>query len=244
MPKKVVFVSNGHGEDINASAIASALKQLAPEVQIGAMPTVGAGNAYRHVGIEIIGPTKAEIPSGGFSYAHIRWLIADIADGVVGRLLLQAMAVQRYRQDADLVLAMGDEVPIGIAALTRRPFFSFLCSTSAHYEQRLLVSWPRSQILKSVRSFAVKNDLRLAQVAKLSGMSLSSVRKLLGVGNSITTGAHLVPLERLIAAMGLEWELREVSTKKSIGKGRVPVSLDELARASGVKITITPLRRK
>jgi uncharacterized protein (TIGR03492 family) len=149
MPKKVVFLSNGHGEDINASAIASALAQLAPEVQMGAMPTVGAGYAYRRLGIDIIGPTKAEIPSGGFSYAHIRWFMADIADGVVGRLWQQAAAVRQYSQDADLVLAMGDEVPIGLAALTRRPFFSFLCSTSAHYEQRLLVSWPRSQMLSS-----------------------------------------------------------------------------------------------
>ncbi len=149
MPKKVVFLSNGHGEDINASAIARALAQLDPEVQMGAMPTVGAGYAYRRLGIEIIGPTKTEIPSGGFSYAHIRWLIADIADGVLGRLWQQAVAVKQYSRDADLVLAMGDEVPIGMAALTRRPFFSFLCSTSAHYEQRLQVSWPRSQLLKS-----------------------------------------------------------------------------------------------
>jgi uncharacterized protein (TIGR03492 family) len=151
MPKKVLFLSNGHGEDINASAIASALAQLDPTVQMGAMPTVGAGNAYRRLGIEIIGPTKAEIPSGGFSYAHVRWLLADIADGVIGRLVRQLLAVRKYSRDADLVLAMGDEVPIIMAALTGRPFFSFLCSTSAHYEQRLLVSWPRSQMLKSQR---------------------------------------------------------------------------------------------
>jgi uncharacterized protein (TIGR03492 family) len=149
MPRKVVFLSNGHGEDINASAIAVALAQLDPTVQMGAMPTVGAGHAYRRLGLEIIGPTKAEIPSGGFSYAHIRWLIADIADGVLGRLWKQAVAVKQYSRDADLVLAMGDEVPIGMAALTKRPFFSFLCSTSAHYEQRLQVSWPRSQMLRS-----------------------------------------------------------------------------------------------
>lgn len=155
MPKKVLFLSNGHGEDINASAIASALAQLDPTVQMGAMPTVGAGQAYRRLGIEIIGPTKTEIPSGGFSYTHLRWLLADIADGVISRLVRQLRAVQKYSRDADLVLAMGDEVPITMAALTGRPFFSFLCSTSAHYEQRLLVSWPRSQMLRSQRCWRI-----------------------------------------------------------------------------------------
>jgi uncharacterized protein (TIGR03492 family) len=149
MPKKILFISNGHGEDINASAIASALIQLNPQVQIGAMPTVGAGNAYRRLGIEIVGPTKTDIPSGGFSYTHLRWLIADIADGVIGRLGQQLAAVQRYSRDADLVLAMGDEVVLGMAALTKKPFFSFLCSTSAHYEQRLQVSLIRRQLLSS-----------------------------------------------------------------------------------------------
>jgi uncharacterized protein (TIGR03492 family) len=147
--KKILFISNGHGEDINASAIASALVQLDPQVQIGAMPTVGAGNAYRRLGIEIVGPTKTDIPSGGFSYAHLSWLIADIADGVIGRLGQQLAAVQRYSRDADLVLAMGDEVVLGMAALTKQPFFSFLCSTSAHYEQRLQVSLIRRWLLSS-----------------------------------------------------------------------------------------------
>jgi uncharacterized protein (TIGR03492 family) len=149
MSKKVLFLSNGHGEDVNASAIARALQQLDSTIQIGAMPTVGTGNAYRQLGIEIIGPTKAEIPSGGFSYASFWLLVADIADGLLGRLLRQVAAVRRYARDADLILVMGDEVVLAIAALTGRPFFCFLCSTSAHYEKQLRIFRLRRSLLSN-----------------------------------------------------------------------------------------------
>jgi uncharacterized protein (TIGR03492 family) len=59
MSKKVLFLSNGHGEDVNGSMVAQALRQQDPTVQIGAMPIVGAGSAYQKLDIPIIGPTKA-----------------------------------------------------------------------------------------------------------------------------------------------------------------------------------------
>jgi hypothetical protein len=38
MPKKVLFLSNGHGEDVNGSMVAQALQLQDPTVQIGATP--------------------------------------------------------------------------------------------------------------------------------------------------------------------------------------------------------------
>jgi uncharacterized protein (TIGR03492 family) len=170
--KKILFVSNGHGEDVNASAIANALGQLDPTVQIGAMPTVGAGNAYRRLGIEIIGPTKAEIPSGGFSYAHPGLLVADIADGLIGRLGRQVAAVRSYSRDASLILAMGDEVVLAIANLAKRPFFSFLCSTSAHYEKRLRISPLRQALLRPCQRIYTRDALT-AESMRARGFSQS-----------------------------------------------------------------------
>jgi hypothetical protein len=46
---KVLFLSNGHGEDLNASLILGALRSQEPSLQIGAMPLVGMGNAYRRL---------------------------------------------------------------------------------------------------------------------------------------------------------------------------------------------------
>ncbi|PSB53131.1 hypothetical protein C7B77_19850, partial [Chamaesiphon polymorphus CCALA 037] len=62
-PKKVLFISNGHGEDLNAAQILKALRQQQPQVEIGAMPIGGYGNAYRNLNVNIIGPTEF-LPSG------------------------------------------------------------------------------------------------------------------------------------------------------------------------------------
>jgi uncharacterized protein (TIGR03492 family) len=151
MSKKVLFISNGHGEDVSSSMVAQALRQQDPTVQIGAMPIVGAGNAYHKLNIPVIGPTKADMPSGGFSYMN-RWLLVeDVFDGLIGRLSQQIKAVRQYCQDADLIFATGDEVVLGIAAMTKCPYLSLLCSTSAHYEGQLRVSLIKDSLLWSSR---------------------------------------------------------------------------------------------
>ena len=69
MTRRVLFLSNGHGEDLNASLVLNALWAIAPELEVAAMPIVGKGNAYRNLGVEIIGPTQ-QLPSGGFNYIN------------------------------------------------------------------------------------------------------------------------------------------------------------------------------
>jgi uncharacterized protein (TIGR03492 family) len=62
---KVLFISNGHGEDLNGSLVLKALSQQRPELELAAMPIVGEGTAYRQMGTTIIGPTR-NFPSGVF----------------------------------------------------------------------------------------------------------------------------------------------------------------------------------
>jgi len=96
-------------------------------------------------------------------------------------------------------------------------------------------------MLEMLRQHAATRELRLSDVARRAGMSLGAVRQLLGIGTRTTKGAHLLPLERLIQALGLVWELRKAQGEV-VGKGK-PLTLDEYARLSGVSITITPVRR-
>ncbi|MFM7578153.1 MAG: hypothetical protein ACKO5Q_14605, partial [Microcystaceae cyanobacterium] len=60
---EILWISNGHGEDLNASLILQALRQNAPEIQLSAMPLVGMGNAYQKLQVKIICPTQ-NLPSG------------------------------------------------------------------------------------------------------------------------------------------------------------------------------------
>lgn len=162
-PKRLLFLSNGHGEDLNATLILQALGRLDPTVAVAAMPIVGAGRAYTRLGVPIIGPTAA-LPSGGFNYIHFgRWLnprnwgqdrnpfslLRDLGAGLVGLTWQQIQATRRHSRDCDLLFAVGDIVPIGFAWLTGRPFAAFLVSTSSYYEGRVKLPWLTQRALRS-----------------------------------------------------------------------------------------------
>ncbi|NER79529.1 MAG: hypothetical protein F6K42_08080 [Leptolyngbya sp. SIO1D8] len=159
MPQRVLFLSNGHGEDLNATLVLQALQKLASDIEPAAMPIVGTGKAYQKLGVPIIGPTQ-QLPSGGFNYINfgrllnpVNWwrdtnpvsLLKDLFSGLIGLTWNQWQAVRRYSQSCDLLFATGDVVPILFAHLTQRPFLVFLVSTSSYYEGKahlpLLAQW-------------------------------------------------------------------------------------------------------
>ncbi|MFN3361082.1 MAG: lipid-A-disaccharide synthase-related protein, partial [Pseudanabaenaceae cyanobacterium] len=138
MRKRVLFVSNGHGEDLNASAILAALLSLCPELQVSALPIVGEGKSYRRLGVPIIAPTLS-LPSGGFLYMGYDQLWRDVRSGLLPLLWQQMAALYRFR--GDFVVAVGDVVVILAALLTGCPFAVFLVSSSAFYEGQLRLPW-------------------------------------------------------------------------------------------------------
>lgn len=154
MTKAILFLSNGHGEDLNGSLILEKIRQFAPNLNIAAMPLVGAGNAYIRLDVPIIGPT-ATLPSGGIIYTNpLNW-IKDIWSGLIGLTWRQIRAVLRYSPQCDLLVAVGDIVPIVLAYLTRRPYVAFIVSTSSYYEGRLRLPWITELCLRSSRCLAV-----------------------------------------------------------------------------------------
>jgi len=70
--KRLLCLSNGHGEDIIAVRVLQALRKQATSPQIAALPLVGEGKAYQQAEIPLIGAVKA-MPSGGF----ILWMVAN-----------------------------------------------------------------------------------------------------------------------------------------------------------------------
>jgi uncharacterized protein (TIGR03492 family) len=138
MKHRVLFISNGHGEDLNASIIIRELKKRSPEIEVAAIAIVGDGIAYRRMGVPIIAPTKATMPSGGFAYMETRLMLADIADGLLGRLWQQGMAARKFAKSGGFIFTVGDGVVLAMAALAGLPYGSYLVSTSAYY----IGSWP------------------------------------------------------------------------------------------------------
>ena len=148
--KRVLFISNGHGEDLNASQILKALQEQQPQLEIAAMPIVGQGNAYRNLGVEIIGPTEA-LPSGGFVYIDRLKLLADIRSGLFTLLWRQLQFIRNYTRDGAEIFAVGDIVSLLGAYLTGNPYSVFTVSSSAHYENRMKFPLMTDWLIKSDR---------------------------------------------------------------------------------------------
>ena len=94
---------------------------------------MGEGKAYQKLSLPIIAPT-ATMPSGGIIYTNpLNW-IKDIGAGLISLTIKQIQAAFKVSKDCDLLIAVGDIVPIAIARLTGRPFVAFIVSTSSYYE--------------------------------------------------------------------------------------------------------------
>jgi uncharacterized protein (TIGR03492 family) len=169
--KKILFISNGHGEDLNGSQVLKALHQQQPDWELAAMPVVGEGHAYRNLGVKIIGPTQT-LPSGGFIYMN-RWkLVEDIWAGLFGLLWQQFRAIMSYSKDCTTIFATGDIVVLLLAYLTNKPFSLFIVSTSAYYENRISVPWPTILLMGSSRCQQIfTRDRYTAEILQAQGIT-------------------------------------------------------------------------
>lgn len=102
---KLLFISNGHGEDAIGGRLAQEFRKLAPNLELAAMPIVGRGMPYERAGIPVLGP-RWELPSGGFTFTSLDLLLGDWRDGMYQKTHEQHWAVRNA--NADAVLVVGD----------------------------------------------------------------------------------------------------------------------------------------
>lgn len=125
----LLCISNGHGEDVIACRILTALIQQQPNIQLAALPISGVGSAYRSAGIEIVGPTQV-LPSGGFLNQDPRQLARDMKGGLLGLTRSQLSAVKKWTKTwtsapaahTPQILAVGDIVPLLFAYRSGLPY--------------------------------------------------------------------------------------------------------------------------
>ncbi len=143
---RFLLLSNGHGEDLSGSLIAQSLQGLGHQVE--AMPFVGRGSSYKEAGIKIIGKTK-EFSTGGLGYTTLRGRLTEIFQGQVFYLLGRLVKLLYLSRKYDLLVVVGDVVPIVAAWLTRVPAVAYLVAYSSHYEGKLILPWPSAHCLSS-----------------------------------------------------------------------------------------------
>ena len=189
--KRVLFISNGHGEDNHSSYIIETLRERCPTLDIAAMPIVGEGQAYRRLNIPIIGPTLT-LPSGGFTYMNRLKLFRDIQAGLISLTWRQFQAVKHYAKSCDLIHATGDTVGQSFAYLSGRPFISFISCLSSLYEGSLTIGPIMRHIFNSPRCLAIfTRDPHTAEDLQKQGFTKAQFGGIPSLDRLIPTGKEL-----------------------------------------------------
>lgn len=254
-PRRVLFISNGHGEDNHSAHVIRRLKELDPSVEIAALPIVGTGRAYRQEAVPIIGPTRGVFPSGGFSYMDRRLLLADIRSGLLGLTWGQFRAMRRHVRQCDLVHATGDSVGQSFAWLSGLPYISFISCLSALYEGHLSLDLGMPRLLRSPRCRAVftrdpftAEDLRRQGYGKVRFGGIPSLDWIVPEGKELGLRLHepmvgLLPGSRLPEAERnftlmlrfVEEVSKRMSTPPAFRAALVPALVERLAPLVGAE---------
>lgn len=248
MKKEILFMSNGHGEDLNASLILQELPKIAPNINITGMPLVGEGNAYRSLNLPLIGQPKS-LPSGGIFYMNPLTLLKDVSAGLIGFTLYQIRTLLKYCSRYDLIVAVGDIFPVTMAYITNRPFVAFLVSTSSYYEGKLNLPWLTRLCLRSPRCLAIfTRDAFTAEDLQQQGFKqasflgypimdiLTPTEKNLHLDDNIPTIA-LLPGSRIPEALNnLELLLKVCESLASLEKVQFRVALVKAIQENELEI--------
>lgn len=116
--RRVLFVTNGHGEAAIARRIAGELRALVPDARFDHLALVGDrfGNALNEVG------PRRPMPSGGLiAMGNARNLVRDLRAGLLALTWAQARFLRRARGRYDVAIAVGDAYALAMTLLAKTP---------------------------------------------------------------------------------------------------------------------------
>jgi uncharacterized protein (TIGR03492 family) len=149
---RILLLSNGHGEDLSGSLLGSALRTLGHEVT--ALPLAGLGRPYSQSKIHLLGSSH-EFSTGGIGYTSLRGRLTELFQGQILYLLRRLLRLLRHAHRFDLIVVVGDVIPVIAAWLTRRPVATYLVAYSSHYEGKLRLPWPCGPMLSGRHFLAI-----------------------------------------------------------------------------------------
>ena len=149
---RILLLSNGHGEDLSGSLLGSALRTLGHEVT--ALPLAGLGRPYSQAKIQLLGSSH-EFSTGGIGYTSLRGRLTELFQGQILYLLRRLLRLLRHAHRFDLIVVVGDVIPVIAAWLTRLPVATYLVAYSSHYEGKLRLPWPCGPMLSGRHFLAI-----------------------------------------------------------------------------------------
>ncbi len=113
----LLFISNGHGEDVIALEIIQRLLKKIKNKNIEVLPLVGNGDVFNSIqtkNFRKIGFLK-ELPSGGFSNQSLKGFLLDLFAGFLIDNLRNFLIVKQKSKHNCKIIAVGDSLPLFFA---------------------------------------------------------------------------------------------------------------------------------
>ncbi len=110
----LLFLCNGHGEDVIASEIIKRLLKKIKNKNIEVLPLVGSGDVFNSIkskNFRKIGCLK-ELPSGGFSNQSLKGFLLDLFAGFLIDNLRNFLIVKQKSKHNCKIIAVGDFLPL------------------------------------------------------------------------------------------------------------------------------------
>ena len=127
MSHSLLFICNGHGEDVIASEIIKRLLKKIKNKNIEVLPLVGNGDVFNSIkskNFRKIGYLK-ELPSGGFSNQSLKGFVLDLFAGFLIDNLKNFLLVKQKSKHNCKIIAVGDFLPL-LYAWSSECDFSFI----------------------------------------------------------------------------------------------------------------------
>ena len=136
--ENVLFLSNGHGEDLVALQVLQALHELQPSLSLEVLPLVGEGKVFASAisdgWLQRVGPS-IRLPSGGFSNQSFQGFIEDMFAGLLKVTWDQWSFIQRRGSKRRVIVAVGDLLPLFFAWCSGSSF-AFIGTPKSDYTWR------------------------------------------------------------------------------------------------------------
>ena len=124
--KKLLFLSNGHGEDTIACRVMEALHEIKPDISHEVFPLVGEGQVFakfiKDGWLSKLG-SSIFLPSGGFSNQSFSGLVLDLKAGLLRSLWRQWTLIHKSARDGRTIVAVGDLLPLLFAWASGADYF-------------------------------------------------------------------------------------------------------------------------
>ncbi len=148
----ILFLCNGHGEDVIASEIIKRLLTQIKNTNIEVLPLVGKGDVFNSIkskNFRKIGYLK-ELPSGGFSNQSLRGFLLDLFAGFLIDNIRNFLIVKQKSKENCKIIAVGDFLPL-LYAWSSECEFSFIGTPKSDHTWSSAPGWALSDFYHKLK---------------------------------------------------------------------------------------------